>query len=150
MVAELAADAAHKASEKERDAERLADFIANNTDPSGRGRYAPAKEKRKAHSPKEKRSSHVAKEKKSKSKSTSSPILPNSLLTPVLFSIAVDVSKLDKTPEGLAIWPPLPAHASAPQVPNEVSCFVTVPSTCLLILLHSSLAATASSTGLLV
>ena len=73
LVAELAADAAHKASEKERDAERLADFIANNTDPSGRGRYAPAKEKRKAHSPKEKRSSHSAKEKKTESKSTYLP-----------------------------------------------------------------------------
>ena len=44
----------------------------------------------------------------------------------LIFQSSVDVSKLDKTPEGLAIWPPLPAAASAPQVPNEVSLsFVT-------------------------
>ena len=66
LAAELAADAAHQASEKERDTQRLANFIRTNTDPSGRGRYAPAKEKRK-----EKRSSQSTKEKKSESKSRS-------------------------------------------------------------------------------
>ena len=69
QAAELAADAAHQASEKEREAQRLADFIKNNTDPSGRGRHASAKDKWKAQSPKEKHSSHSAKEKRSESKS---------------------------------------------------------------------------------
>ena len=79
--------------------------------------------------------------------SLSSPsILP---LNPFLFSLIVDISKLDKTPEGLAIWPPLPAAASAPQVPNEVSRFFPDSSSNLLIPVRSSLAPTASSMGLL-
>ena len=41
------------------------------------------------------------------------------------------------------------AADAAPQVPNEVSCLVTEPSTCLLTLLLSFPAATVSSTGLL-
>ena len=64
LAAEFAADAAHQASEKERESQQLADFIKNHTDPSGRGRHATAKEKR---------SSHTAKEKKSESKSAYSP-----------------------------------------------------------------------------
>ena len=72
LAAELAADATHKASEKEREAQQLADFVKNNTDPSGRGRHATAKEKR---------SSHSAKEKKSESKSTYSPLLLLASLT---------------------------------------------------------------------
>ena len=64
LAAEFAADAAHQASEKERESQRLADFVKNHTDPSGRGRHATAKEKR---------SSHTAKEKKSESKSAYSP-----------------------------------------------------------------------------
>ena len=73
LATELAADAAHQASEKEREAQWLADFIKTNTDPSGHGRHASAKDKRKAQSPKEKCSSHSAKEKWSESKSTSLP-----------------------------------------------------------------------------
>ena len=75
LAAELAADVAHQASEKEREAQQLLDFIRTNTDPTGRGHHASAKEKRKAHSPKDKRSTHSAKEKKSDSKSTYSPSL---------------------------------------------------------------------------
>ena len=71
LATELAADTVHQALEKERDAQRLAEFIKTNTDPSGRGRHASAKEKRKAQSTKEKRSSQSAKEKKSDSTSKS-------------------------------------------------------------------------------
>ena len=73
LAAELAADIAHRASEKERDAQRLTDFLKTNTDPSGRGRHASAKEKQK-----EKRSAHSAKEKKSDSKDRKSTRLNSS------------------------------------------------------------------------
>ena len=59
LAAELAADAVHKASKKEREVQRLADFVKNNTDPSGRGRHATAKEKRSSHSAKEIGRAHV-------------------------------------------------------------------------------------------
>ena len=81
LAAELAADVAHQASEKEKDAQRLKDFIQHHTDPSGRGRYASAKEKRQAQSPKGKRSSQSAKEKKTKSKSMYFPCSPLQLHT---------------------------------------------------------------------
>ena len=130
LAAELAADIAHQATEKERDAQRLAEFIKTNTDPSGRGCHASAKEKQK-----EKRSSQSAKENKSDSKSKSLPCCSNRssmLILPV--SPTVDVSKLAKTPEGLAIWPPLPAAAAAPQIPNEVCVvFTFAPTLSLLI-----------------
>ena len=48
LAAELIADAAHKATDKEREAARLDEFIKNNTDPTGRGRHASAKEKKAA------------------------------------------------------------------------------------------------------
>ena len=121
LEAELAAAAAYEASEKEREAQRLKDFIQTNTDPTGRGRHASAKDKRKAQSPKEKRSVPSSKDKSSDSKSK---FLPSSLdlsysCSP--HSSLVDVSKLLKNSEGLAIWPPLPGPAAAaPQVPNEV------------------------------
>ena len=76
LEAELAAAAAHEASEKEREAQRLADFVKTNTDPTGRGRYASAKEKRETHSSKEKRSAHLVKEKQSESKSKCIPHVP--------------------------------------------------------------------------
>ena len=70
-----------------------------------------------------------------------------SKLIPVFVFLAVNFSKLAKTSEGLAIWPPLPAAASAPQVPNEVSsASLLISYTCLLTISHSSLAATALNT----
>ena len=48
LAAELIADAAHKATDKEREAAQLDELIKNNTDPSGRGRHASAKEKKAA------------------------------------------------------------------------------------------------------
>ena len=127
LVAELAADAAHQAGEKEREAQRLADFVKNHTDPSGHGRHASVKEKRKAQSSKEKGTSHSAKEKRSESKSMYLRCLSfHSYAYSGLAFLLVDVSKLAKTPEGLAIWPPLPTAAAAPQIPNEV-CAVSTP-----------------------
>ena len=59
LAAELAADTAHCASEKERDDQQLADLIRNNLDPSGRGHHLSSKKKRSPRSSKEKRSSQA-------------------------------------------------------------------------------------------
>ena len=48
LAAELIADAAHKATAKEREAAQLDELIRTNTDPTGRGRHASAKEKKAA------------------------------------------------------------------------------------------------------
>ena len=48
VAAELIADAAHRATAKEREAAQLDELIRNNTDPDGRGRYLSSKEKKAA------------------------------------------------------------------------------------------------------
>ena len=50
LAAELLADAAHHAGDRERETRQLDELIKNNTDPDGRGRHASAKEKRAASS----------------------------------------------------------------------------------------------------
>ena len=86
LESELAAAAAYEASEKEREAQRLADFLKSNTDPTGRGRHASAKDRRKAQSPKEKHSASSAKDKSSDSKSKSLPPVSDIFtLIPALF-----------------------------------------------------------------
>ena len=107
LAAELAAEAAFQASAKERDAQQLEELIQNNTDPAGRAR-------------------HASKDKKAADSGTGES--PFCIFLPSLFSfvlaLAVDISKLPKDADGLAIWPtPRGVAASIPQVPATVCRF---------------------------
>ena len=111
LTAELAIDTAYHSPsrEKERKRQQLNDIIKHHTDPSSRGRHASSKEK------------------------CSDPTLFSMLSflsssstgftdAPLFISPAIDTSRLQKTSNGLAIWPPLTlAAAAARQVWNKVS-----------------------------
>ena len=108
LAAELAAEAAFQASARDREAQQLEELIRNNTDPSGRDR-------------------HVPKDKKAPESTTGKyPFCvfpPDSLSPPPV--LAVDISRLPKDADGLAIWPtPRSVAASVPQVPATV-CIVS-------------------------
>ena len=103
LAAELAAEAAFQASAKERDAQQLEELIQTNTDPAGRGRHAP-------------------KDKKAAVSVTGEfPLFPSASAFLFVLAFIVDISKLPKDADGLAIWPILRGvAASVPQVPATV------------------------------
>ena len=106
LAAELKAEAAHRATAKEREAAQLDELIRNNTDPGGRGRHLSSKEKKAAQASTGKFPVVFP--------CSSSAYLPHP-------PPAVETEHLEKTPDGFAIWPPPPGAANAPQRRNSVS-----------------------------
>ena len=106
LAAELAAEAAFQASAKDREAQQLDELIQNNTDPSGRNR-------------------HASKEKTApESASGEYPSILSPIPSHFPLFLAVDISRLPKDADGLAIWPiPRGVAASVPQVPATVRMF---------------------------
>ena len=63
LAAEMRADAAHKATAKEREAAQLDELIRNNTDPDGRSRHVSTKDKKAAQASsatKDKKAAHAS------------------------------------------------------------------------------------------